>query len=88
MTRPTCETCPFWEMHAWCQEVGGPPYVGSCYRYPPSLAATEDQQRDHCKDDPFYGHWPTTGISAWCGEHPDTAAWIKETREDLHIASS
>lgn len=70
MTKPTCATCPFWAEMTMPQ--------GECRRHTPSLVDPL-----HDEDDlDFSGYWPETSHDAWCGEHPDFAAYAQAVSED------
>ena len=65
MTRPTCETCPYWAQigDGW----------GTCRRNAPRLSLGSDGggYPDHTGVDRAY----------WCGEHPEFPAYLEQKKK-------
>lgn len=76
MTRPTCETCPFWGA-----EPAGD--FGLCRINPPRLQTKpliEKNLEGHGIGMEEHGAWPLTfGEADWCGKHPDFRVWAEST---------
>lgn len=72
MERPTCATCPFWELF---DEDGDD---GNCHRNPPTVSSTPNQEQEgvNIAGDPYYGWFPVVSVFNWCGEHPDFPDYI------------
>jgi hypothetical protein len=60
MTRPTCETCVFWDK----PEYPVPFRPQPCRRYPPYDGAQWGKAAGYCRP-----VWPLTFSEDWCGEH-------------------
>jgi hypothetical protein len=69
-----CGTCLFWlEIESDDTNKTGL-RIGSCRRYPPTITATPEQQKDELR---FYGPvdgvrggvFPLTETDTWCGEY-------------------
>lgn len=79
MNRPTCETCPFWDKFS---DTGR----GGCRRRSPQVDAAASERLENGPTSRHfgaqYGHWPTTGVAAWCGEHPQFQAWIEQGAQE------
>lgn len=54
MTDTQCKTCRFYLANA-------DDFVGTCRRMPPTVMMSPEG--------PMHSTWPSTGASAWCGEH-------------------
>ena len=72
--RPTCKTCPYWDM------VKGDESIGSCRRFPPRIVEHLLQRDAHGEPDEnnqFLATFMPVAMEDWfCGEHPDFQAWI------------
>lgn len=76
MERPTCETCPYWDVFSAGEDDG------FCRRYAPR-PSQEGLQRPYnpaIKGDRREVFPATTKIQEWCGEHPDFPAYIAALR--------
>jgi hypothetical protein len=62
VVRPTCATCPFWDM--WSDSD---PILGLCRVDAPRMPTDPNQAE----------LWPLTHDDAWCGRHPGMAAYLK-----------
>jgi hypothetical protein len=66
MTRPTCETCLYWELGNFSGDYAG---AGACRRHAPRDPAPQGYV------------WPLTkGQRDWCGEHPDFPAYLAQKK--------
>lgn len=70
MSRPTCETCPFWNKRDYSTMPisisGESTTAGQCRAHSPTKCGS-------CG----INTWPTTGNADWCGEHPGFANWMR-----------
>lgn len=73
MSRPTCETCPFWVTY-------DDPSIGECRRGHPVAPTTARQEHELVDENLgiLEGMFPTTSDDMWCGEHPNFQAWIDQ----------
>ena len=86
MDKPTCRTCPFWDLtdahfDLWDDD---PPGVAPALQ---RALSTERTVEGECRRFPrsWQGKgvrdeqttaWPFTADYDWCGEHPDFPAWL------------
>ena len=90
MERPTCRTCPYWDLED---------YESDC----PDFGGTDEEMRSHldtdccccasgeCRRYPrqtegmvgrcMVTYWPRSLDSDWCGEHPDFPAYIASLKK-------
>lgn len=68
MDRPTCRTCAYFDPYPKVVEKG------ECKRRAPApvLGLVVD----------FEPYWPTVHHEEWCGEHPDSPAYIRSLKAD------
>jgi hypothetical protein len=85
--RPTCGTCPYWDVPDTLNEEENDGNYGNCRRHAPSPVAVPEADIDGDDAGVF---WPITTLIEWCGEHPDFPVyltWLKRNRA-LEILAS
>ncbi len=75
MNKPTCETCPFWEI------TNDKMRLGECHIGRP-LAHLDPEDSNGGS----FTIWPSTCGEDWCGEHPQFQAWLAETNKPIGLA--
>ena len=75
MDRPTCRTCPYWEIYL----ASDPQRGGVCERRPPVIVPISDIEEG------WKTVWPETGAQEGCGEHPDFPAFIASMRRSQPV---
>jgi hypothetical protein len=68
MKRPTCKTCPYWDVGY--NRATGVGTACACRRSPPTTAGLDE--------DEMPGDWPFTFGNQWCGEHPAFPLYIAD----------
>lgn len=60
MERPTCRTCAYFRLYK-----NGDDDLGECHRFPPTIAAMQEQVYDNV----YFGLFCEVSPDNWCGEH-------------------
>lgn len=71
MDKPTCRTCPYWDLQDPETQMGA---TGSCQRHAPRWGVGENG------DEPVF--FPLTLDWQFCGEHPDFPGRIASKRAE------
>lgn len=68
--RPTCKTCPYWQL--W------DPEINECHRHAPIAYYGTPQEAD--ARERKFAIYPFTADNDWCGDHPDFPSHLAATR--------
>lgn len=69
MERPTCKTCPYWDV------FNREPFdEGDCRKQAPRAYLDSEFSPSEQGNNAY---WPVTTEIDWCGEHPDFPAYLE-----------